>query len=63
MTILQKNIVQSPRVGQANANSRSPQGEINSRALLAGMDCIPIRHGDNVYWLRATRQGKLLLTK
>ncbi|PTU31775.1 hypothetical protein CJD38_07970 [Stenotrophobium rhamnosiphilum] len=27
------------------------------------MDCIPIRHGDNVYWLRATRQGKLLLTK
>lgn len=63
MTILQKNVVQSPRVGQANANSRSTQGEINSRALLAGMDCIPIRHGDNVYWLRATRQGKLLLTK
>ncbi|MES2490275.1 MAG: hemin uptake protein HemP [Pseudomonadota bacterium] len=65
MTILQKNVVQSPRVGQANAsaNGRSTQGEINSRALLAGMDCIPIRHGDNVYWLRATRQGKLLLTK
>ena len=65
MNILQKNAVPTSRFGQesSNAGSRSAQGEINSRALLAGLDCIQIRHGDSVYWLRATRQGKLLLTK
>lgn len=39
------------------------QPEVDSRALLAGNPCIAIRHGKDVYWLRATRQGKLLLTK
>lgn len=37
--------------------------EIDSRALLSGSSRIAIRHGDCIYWLRATRQGKLLLTK
>lgn len=53
----------SPATASANASGRCPLGEINSRTLLAGMDCIAIRHGESVYWLRATRQGKLLLTK
>jgi len=65
MTTLQKNAAPTSRFGQdsPNAGSRISQGEINSRALLAGLDCIQIRHGDSIYWLRATRQGKLLLTK
>ena len=36
---------------------------IDSRSLLAGADCVAIRHGDELYCLRTTRQGKLLLTK
>lgn len=36
---------------------------LDSRALLAGHACIAIHHGKDVYWLRSTRQGKLLLTK
>ena len=62
-----KNIESSQRLGPAsagtNASGRSSLSEINSRALLVGTDCIAIRHGESVYWLRATRQGKLLLTK
>lgn len=62
-----KNAESSTRLVPANADTsasgRSSLGEINSRALLAGTDCIAIRHGESVYWLRATRQGKLLLTK
>lgn len=62
-----KNTDVSQRLGSmaagADANSRNVRSEINSRALLAGTDCIAIRHGECVYWLRATRQGKLLLTK
>lgn len=37
--------------------------EFDSRNLLDGRPCIAIRHGGEVYWLRSTRQGKLLLTK
>ncbi|TXH05548.1 MAG: hemin uptake protein HemP [Nevskiaceae bacterium] len=37
--------------------------EISSRDFLGGSDRVAIRHGDSVYWLRATRQGRLLLTK
>lgn len=67
MSPLPKNAESSPKLGPAiagaHSNGRSTLGEINSRALLAGTDCIAIRHGDAIYWLRATRQGKLLLTK
>lgn len=62
-----KNIEGSTKAGPADAGAgtagRSSLGEINSRALLSGTSCIAIRHGESVYWLRATRQGKLLLTK
>ena len=62
-----KNAEGSIKLGTAVAGpgpgGRSLLSEINSRALLAGTDCIAIRHGESIYWLRATRQGKLLLTK
>ena len=63
----QKNSEVSRRPGSAGGTPGAEAGlcpsEINSRALLAGTNCIAIRHGECVYWLRATRQGKLLLTK
>lgn len=52
-----------PAIAGTAATGRNSLSEINSRALLAGTDCIAIRHGESIYWLRATRQGKLLLTK
>lgn len=36
---------------------------INSENLLQGRMCVRIRHGDVTYVLRATRAGKLILTK
>jgi hemin uptake protein HemP len=35
---------------------------VDSRALLGGGP-LAIRHGDAIYYLRATRFGKLILTK
>ncbi len=43
-----------------------PQGialPIASEELLQGRSCVMIRHGDALYALRATRTGKLILTK
>lgn len=60
---IESSIKLGPAIAGANPNGRNVLGEINSRALLAGTDCIAIRHGESIYWLRATRQGKLLLTK
>lgn len=36
---------------------------IPSSELLQGQSYVPIEHGGAVYWLRATRSGKLILTK
>jgi len=36
---------------------------INSRDLFQGRQEICIEHGDQIYRLRTTRQGKLILTK
>jgi hemin uptake protein HemP len=36
---------------------------IPSSELLQGQPHVPIEHGGAVYWLRATRSGKLILTK
>ena len=36
---------------------------IPSSELLKGQPHVPIEHGGAVYWLRATRSGKLILTK
>lgn len=46
--------------------AESPQErvpEITSAALLAGHREVLIRHGDEVYRLRLTRNGKLILQK
>lgn len=56
----------SPLAPLPPARSSAPvvaSRELDSHALLAGSPCIAIRHGEAIYWLRATRQGKLLLTK
>jgi hemin uptake protein HemP len=36
---------------------------IPSSKLLQGQPHVPIEHGGALYWLRATRSGKLILTK
>lgn len=36
---------------------------LDSRQLFAGRYRVHIRHGDETYVLRLTRQGKLILTK
>lgn len=48
------------------ANERSgtaPANTIDSRALLNGRDTVDIAHQGEMYRLRLTRQGKLILTK
>ncbi|MEM7508514.1 MAG: hemin uptake protein HemP [Pseudomonadota bacterium] len=37
--------------------------EVSSEDLMGGERMLNIRHGDALYTLRVTRQGKLLLTK
>jgi hemin uptake protein HemP len=39
------------------------RGEVDSRALLGTGLTVTIRHGSEVYTLRETRAGKLILTK
>jgi len=45
----------------------APEGreppDLRSEDLLAGCPCVRIHHEGKIYTLRATRQGKLLLTK
>lgn len=36
---------------------------IPSSSLLGGQPYVLIEHGGAIYWLRATRAGKLILTK
>jgi len=51
---------------QPSANTSSTAGvrrEIESAALLAGGRELLIRHGGEVYTLRQTSKGKLILTK
>lgn len=50
----------SPASLLANA---SVEAELSSRELLRGQREVVIRHGDQVYRLRHTRNDKLILTK
>lgn len=52
-----------PRNERAEPQPAPVDAEIDSRALMGARDRVAIRHGGALYWLRATRQGKLLLTK
>jgi hemin uptake protein HemP len=48
----------------AKAERPAPTPQVvESREILAGARKIQIRHGDDLYTLQVTRQGKLLLTK
>jgi hemin uptake protein HemP len=51
---------QRPGGASASANERR---EVESATLLAGGRELLIRHGDEVYTLRQTSKGKLILTK
>jgi hemin uptake protein HemP len=61
---------ESSREGRTDS-SRGRQGAdkghtphwIDSQALLGDRDEVLIRHGDQMYRLRVTRQGKLILNK
>lgn len=44
-------------------SSASTVQAISSEAILAGRPYALIEHGGALYWLRATRSGKLILTK
>ncbi len=52
-----------PPAAEAQAPARADEQPVPSEALLQGRSCVMIRHGDAVYALRATRAGKLILTK
>ncbi|MEM0923900.1 MAG: hemin uptake protein HemP [Pseudomonadota bacterium] len=43
--------------------SSTDERVVDSADLMQGARIMHIRHGDQVYTLRVTRQGKLLLTK
>ncbi|HVZ42825.1 MAG TPA: hemin uptake protein HemP [Ramlibacter sp.] len=46
---------------EEHAASRAPA--LSSEQLLQGRSCVEIRHNGATYCLRATRLGKLILTK
>ena len=50
-------------VSAVDLPSSSPLREINSSSLLQSEKEILIRHGDEVYRLRLTKNGKLILQK
>lgn len=51
------------RLDGASATANVPRREITSGELFAGRREIHIRHADEVYTLRQTSKGKLILTK
>ena len=56
------NRLPAQRPGSASAGA-SERREVESTTLLAGGRELLIRHGDEVYMLRQTSKGKLILTK
>ncbi len=45
------------------ASPRQPQDRYDTQTLFGGRREILVQHGDQLYRLRITRQGKLILTK
>ena len=54
---------EQPPDPQGSPETAAEQREIPSEQLLAGKAEVLIRHGDDVYRLRLTRNGKLILQK
>ncbi len=59
----QPSATQSPASGQGQAGAGQPRQRLHSSALLGPEQEIEIEHGQAVYRLRLTSQGKLILTK
>lgn len=51
------------RTGAGHGARDDEPPALESQDILAGKSCVRIVHEGKVYLLRATRQGKLLLTK
>ncbi|HLX00480.1 MAG TPA: hemin uptake protein HemP [Trinickia sp.] len=60
-----KNVAPSPNVDRAKTARSNDDGErvVRSETLLQGRSHISITHNGETYQLRATRLGKLILTK
>jgi hemin uptake protein HemP len=57
-------VTASPLQTSAQAQSRSSQPrQVDSRQLLGGDHLLVIEHAGNLYYLRMTRNNKLILTK
>ncbi len=52
-----------PAADRANGSAETPERSVRSDALLQGHSHISILHNGETYQLRATRLGKLILTK
>lgn len=55
--------IERPSEFDRGAPVQAPVREVTSEDLMEGDRLLNIRHGDALYTLRLTRQGKLLLTK
>lgn len=54
---------QMARLGAPGAGVAAARMELNSGTLFAGSSDVVINHGAEIYYLRLTRQNKLILTK
>ena len=52
-----------PQAGPKLPGARTPRDPIDSATLLGGRDELTIDHFGQIYRLRVTRTGKLILTK
>jgi len=55
--------IPAPEHVGTSSSAREPAPIVTSEELLRGGREIQIRHGEEIYWLRITRNGKLILTK
>ena len=53
----------APEISTSMSPSKSPLRTLQSEALLNGRREVLINHGGEIYSLRHTRNGKLILTK
>ena len=61
--ILERPVSRTVPASRGHVPAASMPAEFDSRRLLQGCTEILIRHGDEVYRLRHTRNDKLILTK
>ena len=55
--------IPTPQDAGTSVSRKVPPPVLTSEEILRGGREIQIRHGDETYWLRLTRNGKLILTK